>query len=297
MAVIKTIGLPNSGRQAYYNTLYKIFFEELGFKTINSGETTKKIVDQGTKYSETDFCFAVKIYVGHVLELKDKADYIFVPSFTGKKQFFCPYHSAMPNIIQTIFPNIKILTENFNEPAKEDWIGLKEIAKNLKKEEKEILIALEKAKTAWEEEQKEQIKKEESKLKQKKIKVALIGPDSYVIHDKYCLMNIPELLEENNVLPVFFNPFKYKKNENPTQGRIQWQIEQEIINEIFDVINSKAINGLIFIYPFSCGPLFLIQEQILSKYPKKKILVLNVDESQNETRIKTRIEAFLDFVK
>jgi len=290
--MMTTIGLPNAGRQAYYNVLWKTFFEELGFKIIISGETTKEIVDKGVKNSEMDFCFAIKIYVGHVLELKNKVDYIFVPSMAGLKPYYCPYHVALPDLIKNMFKDIKLLTGRIQD----DGTGIEEVAKKFNKSDKEIKEALEKARIEWKEERLNEMRREEEKLKLKKPKIAIIGADDYISKDKFCLMNIPELLEKNGFVPVFLDHLKYKEDFKPG-FRLQWIIEQEIINKLMDFFYSKQLDGAIYIVPFSCGPCFLIQEQVLSKFQDKKILVLHIDESQNETRIKTRIEAFLDVVK
>jgi predicted nucleotide-binding protein (sugar kinase/HSP70/actin superfamily) len=286
------IGIPRAGRQGYFITLYKTFFEELGFKVVISPETTKEIVDNGVKHSETDFCFAIKIYIGHILWLKDKADYIFIPSMFGLRPYFCAYHAALPDLIRTVDPEVKMITSTIDE----DGNGLFESLKQFNKSKKEMEKALEKAKQAWKEEKTYEVKKEEEKLKSKKPKIAIIGADDYISRDKFCLMNIPELLEKNGIETIIFDHFKYTENFKPG-FKIQWIIEQEIVNKLMDFITSKVLDGAIYILPFSCGPCFLMQEQVISHYPDKKILILNVDESKNEMRIKTRIEAFLDILK
>ncbi|UCD21184.1 MAG: hypothetical protein JSW08_01405 [archaeon] len=289
---MKTIGIPNASRIRYYKTLYKVFFETLGFKVVISPETDKRIVDLGVHNSETDFCFAIKIFVGHVLDLKDKCDYVFIPSLAGENPYYCQYHVSLPNIISTLFPKIKVLTAEI----KQNGERLERIARKLGKSDKEIGMALKKGQEAWKQEKLEQIRKEELKFKDKRRKIAIIGPENYITKDKFCLMNIPDLLEKENIVPVFFNPSKYKEHYNPGY-RYNWIIEQEVMTELIDAIKDKRIDGIVFISPFSCGPLFLIHEEIILKHPEKKFLVLNVDESQNETRIKTRIEAFLDILK
>ncbi|MBW3013390.1 hypothetical protein KY325_01445 [Candidatus Woesearchaeota archaeon] len=294
-----TIGIPSAGYGQSYGLLWKTFFEELGFDVVFSPETTKQIVDNGVKNSDTDLCFAIKIYVGHVLELKDKVDYIFIPSMSGGRQFQCSYHMALPYLIKNMFPGLKILAAKIGTDNPQMRAGLFEMMKKkFKTSEKKMQAAIQ---AAWNEDSKNESKKgfrHGEKWKKAKYRIALVGAD-YVTNDKFCLMNIPEYLEKENALLVDMNyPRRRSPIDRKTAGfEIRWEVEQDLVDRFIDAVDWKDIDGIIYIMPFSCGPCFLFQEQVINENSEKPVLVLNVDESQNETRIKTRIEAFVDVVK
>ncbi|MBD3259566.1 hypothetical protein GF371_02935 [Candidatus Woesearchaeota archaeon] len=295
------IGIPRAGYGQYYCQLWKTFFEELGFDVVLSSETTKQIVDNGVKHSDTDICFAIKIYVGHVLELKDKVDHIFIPSMSGyRNQYLCSYHMALPYLIKNMFPDLKLLTGKLGSDRPEMRQGLFEIAKKLgKKNEKELQSAIRAAWEAENQEEREDISSSATeRWKKAEYKIALVGAD-YITKDKFCLMNLPGLLKkENAILKNMNHPQRRSGLDRKTAGfNVRWAIEQDMIDRFFDAIEWEDIDGIIYIMPFSCGPCFLFQEQVINEYNEKPVLVLNVDESQNETRIKTRIEAFIDVVK
>ena len=295
------IGIPRAGNYHYEGDLWKKYFESLGCKVIVSPETTKQIVDIGVKNSDTNLCFAAKIHIGHIIELKDKVDYVFIPSMIGEKDLFCcPYLRGMPSLIKNMFPDLNILTvdletnseKEISEKNKKEFFN---IGKKLGKSDKEIEYALEKA---WEEYKKEldkESKKEICKLKKKGCKIAIIGAE-YVTKDLFCVGSVLEFLKKEGANPIFFNSAKFQKNCNPG-FQVRWELEQEIINKFMKANLSKDIDGIIYISTFNCGPCFLFQEQVINKNVKKRVLILNVDETQNETLIRTRIEAFMDVVR
>jgi len=73
------VGYPASLMYFSHFPFWKTFFQELGLTVIPSGLTTKKIIDQGVHETVSDACIPIKVVHGHVMALKDKADYIFLP--------------------------------------------------------------------------------------------------------------------------------------------------------------------------------------------------------------------------
>ena len=73
------IGLPKALLYYYYAPLWKAFFNELNVDIIESNDTTAKTLILGKEKSIDESCLALKIYLGHIEELKDKCDYILVP--------------------------------------------------------------------------------------------------------------------------------------------------------------------------------------------------------------------------
>ena len=80
-----------------YSELWTSFFEELGCEIIVSPNTSKKILEDGIKFSLDESCMAMKIYMGHVYYLIDKCDYILVPRLKciKKHEKLCTNFSAL----------------------------------------------------------------------------------------------------------------------------------------------------------------------------------------------------------
>ena len=109
-----TIGIPKALLYYRYHILWKTFFEELNCKVIVSDDTTKETIKNGKKYSVDEACLSSKIYMGHVYNLINKCEYIFIPRVEnyGKGEKVCVKFNATYDIVKNIFPNEKILDFN-----------------------------------------------------------------------------------------------------------------------------------------------------------------------------------------
>ena len=74
-----TIGIPRALIHWKRPNFWEVFFHSLGFEVLLSPSTNKEIVEQGTKMSDPEACFATKVYFGHILWLEGNVDYILVP--------------------------------------------------------------------------------------------------------------------------------------------------------------------------------------------------------------------------
>ena len=116
-----TIGIPKALLYYKYSELWTSFFEELGCEIIVSPNTSKKILEDGIKFSLDESCMAMKIYMGHVYYLIDKCDYILVPRLKciKKHEKLCTNFSALYDLVNNIFDK-KLINYNVDVEHKED---------------------------------------------------------------------------------------------------------------------------------------------------------------------------------
>ena len=105
------IGIPRSLFYYKFIPLWKAFFTELGAEVIISDHTNKRILDDGIKACVDEACLPVKIFHGHMMNLKDRVDYIFVPRFTSisKMEYICPEFGGLPDMVRHSLKNIPAL--------------------------------------------------------------------------------------------------------------------------------------------------------------------------------------------
>lgn len=98
----KVIGIPRGLFYYKYIHLWDKFFKEIGMEIIVSDPTNKKILDDGVKACVDEACLPVKVFHGHVINLKDRVDYIFIPRFTSvsKGEYVCPEFGGLPDMIR-----------------------------------------------------------------------------------------------------------------------------------------------------------------------------------------------------
>src|SRR5690554_770422 len=110
MSLPLKIGIPRALMYHYYYPSWETFFKELNMELIVSKETNKKILEEGAKLAVDDICLPFKVYYGHVLDIKNKVDFLFVPRFIslGQNNFVCPKFMGLPDMLKA---NIKGLPE------------------------------------------------------------------------------------------------------------------------------------------------------------------------------------------
>ena len=98
----KKVGIPRALLYYKFKAMWTTFFESLGAKVVISSETTKTMKEVGIKSTLDDDCYSSKLFYGHVEDLKDKVDYLFVPRFASRKkrEVGCPKFIALADILQ-----------------------------------------------------------------------------------------------------------------------------------------------------------------------------------------------------
>ena len=75
-----------------YHPFWMVFFDDIGVQVVTSGRTTKNILDKGVREALADACVPIKLFFGHVMEIKDKVDFLFIPRIVclDGKTVYCP---------------------------------------------------------------------------------------------------------------------------------------------------------------------------------------------------------------
>lgn len=96
------IGVPRSLFYYRFASFWECFFSALGAEIIVSDRTNKRILDDGVKNCVDEACLPIKLFYGHVLNLRDKVDYILVPRFTSisGNEYICPEFGGLPDMIR-----------------------------------------------------------------------------------------------------------------------------------------------------------------------------------------------------
>ena len=116
------IGIPQALLYYEYFPLWKNFLEGLGAEVIISGPTTKEILDLGVKSAISEICFPVKVFYGHVMSLKDRVNYLFIPRLVcvEKGAYFCPKFLGLPDMVKSSLSPLPPLIEPTIDIRKSD---------------------------------------------------------------------------------------------------------------------------------------------------------------------------------
>ena len=295
-----TIGIPRAYLYYRYHFFWEKFFKYLDCTVIISPPTTKKTIELGKQLSIDESCLSSKIYLGHVVMLKNKCDYILIPRVHdyGKNEQVCVKFNATYDIVKNLIPCVKIIDYNI-EKSKNPIEILTYIKLGFKVNHNflKILYAYFKSKKENNKYLKKQIKDQLQKLNNHKLKILLVA-HPYNIYDDYIGKPIIKKLENMGIEIIYAHLLEskiakqYAKKFSPT---LYWTYSKELIGAIG--YYQYSVNGIIFLTTFPCGPDSLVNELMMKKIENIPITNILIYEQSSSAGLETRLESFIDIIK
>ncbi|HZJ76338.1 MAG TPA: 2-hydroxyacyl-CoA dehydratase, partial [Oscillospiraceae bacterium] len=126
---------------------------------------------------------------------------------------------------------------------------------------------------------------------------------TYNMYDSYSSMNLLNKLKENQVdiiVPEMIGFEHINKHANTLDKKMFWSFGRKLLGTSMYLVESKNVDGVIYVSSFGCGIDSIIQYLFEIKSGKEgsiPFLLLTIDEHTGEAGINTRIEAFLDMIE
>ena len=299
---IQVIGIPR-GLMIYRDgILWKNFFENLGYRCVVSGNSDRKILDEGVQLAIDETCLPFKIYLGHIKEMIGKCDAVFIPRMGGyeSRERMCTRYQSLPDLVGNIFKgsSLQILTVSYDwyDHTKEEKVYL-ELGLSLGKTRKEIKKAYNQAKKAQENWFRSQEKKQDKLLEEKGTKILLAG-HPYVLHDAYMGSEISEILRKMGHKVLYTD---YVNRENALKRSyhfskvMPWIVNREMTGAM--MLLKDKVDGIVLVSAYPCGPDALVNDMLIRKIKDLPVLQLTLDAQEGMAGIETRIESFTDIIQ
>ncbi|UNC92515.1 acyl-CoA dehydratase activase-related protein [Candidatus Contubernalis alkaliaceticus] len=330
------IGIPRSLLYYNYYPAWKCFFEELGAEIILSDKTTKNILDSGVKVAVDETCLPVKLFFGHVQNLKEKKiDYMFIPRVVSveKKRYLCPKFLGLPNMVTNLIkdlPPILHLDIDLSKKSKGYYREIYDVGKLFSSNPVKIALAYKKSIKKLQEYQKQllfgvtpmeclQSLEEMGEYPQdgkivedgeksgfgrvtNTLKIAVLG-HSYNLNDSYISMDIFKKLQGMGVEILTTEMLSHSAQSSGAsklRKDMFWTFGKEIIGSAYYLLNKGIVDGVVLVVSFGCGPDSLVGELIERIYKRERtlpLLFLTLDEHSGEAGVLTRLEAFIDMIR
>lgn len=282
---------------------WECFFKILGFSIVLSESVSDEYINKGIKTASSDQCFPIKLFYAHVLSLKDRVDYLFIPQLVCLKKgtYSCPKIICLPFLINntiTIKPEILYVSIDLANPfitiCKVFFFALK-LIKNPFRIKKAMQYFNTKLKSLT------LIPSLESRIIQKKT-IGIIG-HKYALNDNLLNMNLVEKVKSFgfDVLTLqdmdgLISP-SLKSSGFFNCRAVHWDFGQDIISTADYFLKNENITGIIFLTFFGCGIDAFVEEIFKTNISKTKpYLCISMDEHTGEAGFMTRLEAFLDMI-
>lgn len=290
--------MPKALYYYYFYNKWKYFLNFLNVEIISSDNTNKTIIDNGNRYANDEMCLSLKIFLGHVDNLKDKCDYLLIPKIDnyGVKDQMCCNFYALYDLVSNLF-DVPILTYEVDyKKGLKEIDGFRKIGKELGFSRKQIKHAYHYACFEWRKEARKQIMNNTTKLSSTKKKILFVS-HPYNTYDEYIGKPIITYLEKLNCEVIFCDQFESEVTNNFSKylsRELYWKKAKENIGAI--ILCNEKIDGIIFLTTFPCGLDSLVNELVMRKI-SKPYLNLVLDDLDAQAGIETRIESFVDILE
>ncbi len=313
------IGIP---RGLFYYQLYPLweaFFEELGAELVVSEHTSRIILDDGVKSCVDEACLPVKLFHGHVINLRDRVDYIFIPRLTSisKDEYICPKFGGLPDMVRHTLKDLPQIIDtevNLRKSKSNALRSAMKIGRYLNKDRRAIKRAYKRALESYSG-FKDEVKRGAlpGDILDKKrsiyavkpgevLNIAVIG-HPYNLYDNYMNMDLLKKLKAESVniitVEMIDNDIINEKN-NMLNKKIFWNFGRKAIGSVMHILDRSDIDGIIYVMSFGCGIDAFVCDLIERKVRRNGDLpftVLTIDEHSGTAGIDTRLEAFIDMIR
>lgn len=324
------IGIPRGLFYYQYFPLWKVFFEELGAEIIISDYSNKNILDAGVKNCVDEACLPVKLFHGHVLNIKGRVDYLFIPRYTSisKKEYICPKFGGLPDMVRNSLRNLPPIIDTEINLRKSKGNSLKaamEIGLFFTDDRRSIRNAYNKAVYEYKKYRQklslgvlpndilrgkstlcviknDKISPTSAYSENKKLNIALIG-HVYNVYDNFINMDLISKLRKNNINIITtenINRDVIREKSHQLNKRMFWNFGKKAIGTALHILDRDDIDGIIYVMSFGCGIDSFIcdmAERRIRKNSNIPFIILTIDEHSGEAGMDTRIEAFIDMIR
>ncbi|MHB8171013.1 MAG: acyl-CoA dehydratase activase-related protein [Thermincolia bacterium] len=318
------VGIPRSLAYFIFFPFWKTFFQSLDIEVVISPATSKGILDSGVKEAVADACVPIKLFHGHVLELREQVDYIFLPRMVSINRedtvTFCPKFLGLPDLIRATLPQLPTLIDDRVDLQKGPWEIYRlcfRIGKRLGKSSWAAWLACRKGLVAQRQYEKAIHQLQVTPLEalqmmegyqvsppavgEYQLSFAVLG-FPYTINDRFVSVDMVKKLRQMGVRVLTAEMVPRRRlleQAGKLPKNLFWHFSNQVMRSAMHYMDEK-VDGIIHITAFGCGPDAMVNKMIeLEAKARGKIPFMNItiDEHTGEAGVLTRLEAFVDMLK
>ncbi len=320
------IGIPRALLYYQYFPMWKTFFEELGAEVMVSEPTTQAMVTAGSSRVVADTCLPVKIFLGHVISLVGKCDYVFIPAIRSvkRKTYNCSKFLGLPDMTRAVVPESPPILDidiDDNKGKRFLYQEIYRLGRHFTWKPKKVrqatlaawqaymdyrlLMANEKLTPPQAIEKISGIsqarKPENNPRERTQTTIAIIG-HPYILYDEHVnhrLIHRLELVQNKVLVPEMLSTEQLNSAIVRLTGGAYWAYEEDVVGAGGHYLQNSA-EGVIGITTFGCGPDSQMMDIVRRQAARERntpFMNLTLDEHTAEAGLITRLEAFLDMTR
>ena len=320
------VGIPRALLYYQYHPMWETFFKELGAEVVVSSPTTQTMLSEGSSRVVAETCLPVKIFLGHVLSLIGKCDYMFIPAIRSvkRKVFNCSKFLGLPDMTKAVIPESPPILDidiDINRGKRYLYQAIYQLGRRFTWNPLKIRRA---SIAAWQTHLNyRQLMSRHgltplqaigrlSSLPQTEPKTSLSHPAStqaniavvghpYLLYDEHINHRLIHRLEQANyrvLTPEMLTTEQLESSTAKLVGGAYWTYEDEVVGAGGHYLENGA-DGVIGIMTFGCGPDSLMMDTLHRQAVRLRttpFMSLTIEAHTAEAGMVTRLEAFLDMM-
>ncbi|MFC1954428.1 acyl-CoA dehydratase activase-related protein [Chloroflexota bacterium] len=321
------IGIPRALLYYQYYPMWQTFCEKLGAEVVVSPPTSQAMISGGSARVIAETCLPVKAFLGHVLSLVDKCDFIFIPAVRSveNKVYNCSKFLGLPDMTKAVIPESPPLLEidiDINKGKRQLYQEIHRFGRYFTWNPVKIKQASIAAWQAHLDYKKLMSGKKLTPAEAIEIMTGLSGegpgvknhyPGSsqsvialighpYLLYDEFINHRLVHRLEQsgNKVLtPEMVTTRELKSAIVKLTGGAYWTYEEEVVGAGGHYLQNE-VDGIIGIMAFGCGPDSLMMDIVRRQSVRLRnipFMCLTLEEHTAEAGVVTRLEAFTDMIR
>ena len=316
MALARRIGICRALHAYHHYAFWRTFFVELGWEVALSEPTSRVTVEHGVRLSPSELCLPVKAFLGHVAELKDRVDALFLPRLVcrrvGRDWFFgCPKAIALPDLTRAVFDKLPVVVE----PVLDEQLMTDEqsfcaavpdnghsgdVRAAFRHARMAALAAARGTREVGSPLHMFGVSGNGRTSSNHKARVGVVG-HPYLLFDPGLSLGVLDRIHEAGAKPVVVFPTDADvESESKRETALNWYYELELLAAARRLLEVERVDGLLLVASFACGTGAvtneLMQRAAVHRHGVPTILVL-LDEHTGEAGLITRVESFIDLLR
>lgn len=307
--------MPKALQYFSYQHFWFSFFNELNINLIPTADTNDEIKNYAKTYALSDFCFPLKLSIGHAMYSLENENVPIIlpfhiqdtPNPKTEKSYFCPLSQAFPSIFKSVLSYNNIKTDKVLSPvidfSQNHEDNIKQLHKEIgtfynlsyKKIKQAYILAIQKDKA---------IKKDYKKFGKELIEGRVANKPRFVIigrgyntFDSSINAGLPAIIAKYGYEVIPMNLLPVKKEDLSAEYRdMYWSYGQSVVVSAEYIKNKKDLFP-IFLTNFGCGPDSFLLSIFEDKMGTKPSLILELDDHGGDAGYITRLEAYFDRVE
>jgi predicted nucleotide-binding protein (sugar kinase/HSP70/actin superfamily) len=320
------VGIPRALLYYQYYPMWRAFFEQLGADVVVSPPTTQVMLSSGSSRVVADTCLPVKVFLGHVLYLVERCDYLFIPAIRSvqKKVYNCSKFLGLPDMTKAVIPEAPPILDidiDVQKGKRNLYQAIYQLGRHFTWDPFEVRRA---SLAAWQAHLDYQQLMSHHKLTSPQAierlsgtpeaetrtrssdpasalgTVALVG-HPYLLYDEHISHRLIRWLEQAHykvLTPEMLTKDELEAATVRLVGRCHWACEDEVVGAGEYYLGS-GVDGVIGIMVFGCGPDSLMMDVVRRRAASPGVaafMSLTMEEHTAVTGVVTRLEAFLDMI-